>query len=52
MMLYCFFAILLKDIQEHFYEPEFHDKYLIRGEDSYTYNTDNIYHILAQSAYT
>jgi hypothetical protein len=43
-----FFSILLKDIQEHFYEEEFHDKYLKRGEDSYTYNTENIYHILDQ----
>jgi hypothetical protein len=43
-----FFSILLKDIQEHFYEEEFHDKYLKRGEDTYTYNTENIYHILDQ----
>jgi len=43
-----FFSILLKDIQEHFYEPEFHDKYLKRADDSYTYNTENIYQILDQ----
>jgi hypothetical protein len=43
-----FFTILLKDIQEHFYEEEFHDKYLKRSENSYTYNTDSIYHILQQ----
>jgi hypothetical protein len=43
-----FFTILLKDIQEHFYEEEFHDKYLKRAEDTYTYNTENIYNILNQ----
>jgi hypothetical protein len=43
-----FFSILLKDIQEHFYEEEFHDKYLKRADDTYTYNTENIYAILDQ----
>jgi hypothetical protein len=43
-----FFAVLLKDIQEHFYISEFDNKYLQKGEDSYTYNTENVQKILQQ----
>jgi len=41
-----FFSIIIKDVQEHFYNNEFTDKYLVTRPDSYTYNTEAISKIL------